>query len=231
MEKVTLKGSAMMSPVPAALVSCGTEDEKNLITVAWTGIINSQPPMTYISVRKSRFSHHIIEKTGEFVINLTTEDLARATDWCGVKSGRDFDKFKETGLTAGSCEEVGCPLVKEAPVNLECVVKEIKEFPSHDMFIAEIVKVHVSENLFDEDGRIRLDGAGMLAYCHGEYFGLKKHPIGKFGFSVMKPKTRKRLEKQRREKAVSGRHRKTRCGDGRENRSPEKSRKKSKTER
>ena len=182
MEKVTLKGSAMMAPLPAAMVSCGNGEESNIITVAWTGIINSQPPMTYVSVRKSRHSHHIIEETGEFVINLTTEDLAGVTDWCGVKSGRDLDKFAETGLTPGKCDEVKCPLVKEAPVNLECRVTEVKEFPSHDMFIAEIIKIHVDEGLFDEDGRIRLDRAGMLAYCHGEYFGLKKSSIGRFGF-------------------------------------------------
>ncbi len=198
MDKVSLKGSAMMAPVPAALVSCGTDGEENLITIAWTGIINSQPPMTYISVRKSRHSHAIIEKNGEFVVNLTTEGMARVTDWCGVKSGRDVDKFKETGLTPGKCDVVGCPLVQEAPVNLECVVKEIKELPSHDMFIAEIVKIHADRDMFDEDGRIRLDTAGMLAYCHGEYFGLKRQSIGRFGFSVMKPKTKKRLEKQRR---------------------------------
>lgn len=195
----------MMAPLPAAMVSCGNGDESNIITVAWTGIVNSQPPMTYVSVRKSRHSHHMIKETGEFVINLTTEELARATDWCGVKSGRDFDKFKELGLTKGMCDEVKCPLIKEAPVNLECRVTEVREFPSHDMFIAEILKIHVDESLFDDDGRIRLDKAGMLAYCHGEYFGIKKNPLGRFGFSVMKPKTKKRIAKQQREKAVRDR--------------------------
>ena len=213
----------MMAPLPAALVSCGNEDEKNLITIAWTGIVNSQPPMTYISVRKSRYSHDIIEKTGEFVINLTTEDMAEATDWCGVKSGRDFDKFRETGFTPGKCEEVKCPLVEEAPVNLECRVKEVREYPSHDMFIAEIVKVHVNKDLFDEEGRIRLDSAGMLAYCHGEYFGIKKNPLGKFGFSVMKPKTKKRLAKEKREKI-----RRDRRGEGKKSPAPDKSKKKPK---
>ncbi len=223
MEKVTLKGSAMMAPLPAAMVSCGNGEESNIITVAWTGIINSQPPMTYVSVRKSRHSHHINEETGEFVINLTTEDLAGVTDWCGVKSGRDLDKFAETGLTPGKCDEVKCPLVKEAPVNLECRVTEVKEFPSHDMFIAEIIKIHVDEGLFDEDGRIRLDRAGMLAYCHGEYFGLKKSSIGRFGFSVMKPKTKKRIAKQQREKAKRNRR-----GEGKAGPALDKSKKKPK---
>lgn len=197
MEKEILKGSAMLAPVPAVIVSCGDEEKSNLITIGWTGIVNSQPPMTYISVRKERYSHYIIEETGEFVINLTTEKMAHATDWCGVRSGRDYDKFKETGLTPGKCEVVKCPLISESPVNLECVVREKRELGSHDMFLAEIVRVHASKDIFDDKGRIRLDRAGMLAYCHGEYFGLKRQALGRFGFSVMKPKTRKRLAKQK----------------------------------
>lgn len=199
MSKIKFKPAAMLNPVPAVMVSCGESDEKNIITVAWTGIVNSQPPMTYVSVRKERFSHHIIKESGEFVINLVTEDLAFATDYCGVKSGRDVDKFKEMKLTPVRGEKVNCPAIEESPVNIECRVREIHEYGSHDMFVADIVNVKVNDELLDEKGRIRLDLAGLVAYNHGEYFGLKRTPIGKFGYSVMKPKTRKRLEGQRRQ--------------------------------
>ena len=200
MPKRKLKPAAMLNPVPAVMVSCGQGAEKNIITVAWTGIVNSNPPMAYISVRKSRFSHELIRKSGEFVINLTTETLSRAVDFCGVKSGRDVDKWKETGLTAKRAEKVRCPLIEESPVNLECRVSEIREYPSHDMFIAEILQVHVDESLFDEKGRIALDEAGLLCYSHGEYFGVKKKPVGRFGFSVVKAKTRKRINRENWEK-------------------------------
>lgn len=199
MAKVTMKPGTMLNPVPAVMVSCGNKDEQNIITIAWTGIINSEPPMTYVSVRKSRHSHHLISESGEFVINLTTEALAKATDFCGVKSGRDMDKYKMTGLTQEDAEIVSCKMIKESPVNLECKVVEVKEYPSHDMFIAEIVKVHADEKYFDENGRICLDRAGMLCYNHGEYFGLKRAPIGKFGFSIMKPKTRKKINRKKQE--------------------------------
>lgn len=193
MKKITLKPGTLLSPVPAVMVTCGSGAEKNIITIAWTGIINSQPPMTYISVRKSRHSHGIISREREFVINLTTESIARATDWCGVKSGADVDKFKETGLTPVPASEVGCPMIGESPVNLECRVVEVHEYPTHDMFVAEIIKVHVSADIMEKDGRIALERAGLLAYIHGHYFGVKKEPIGRFGFSVMKKKTKKRL--------------------------------------
>lgn len=199
MTKRAMKPGTMLNPLPVVMVSCGNDSEKNIITIAWTGIINSEPPITYVSVRKSRHSHQLINESGEFVINLTTENLAKVTDFCGVKSGRDLDKFKETGLHAEKAEIVSCPMICESPVNLECKVIEVKEYPSHDMFIAEIVKVHADEKLFDEKGRICLDEAGMLSYSHGEYFGLKRQPLGKFGYSIMKPKTRKRIN---REKAV-----------------------------
>lgn len=197
MAKVSMKPGTMLNPVPAVMVTCGNDEEKNIITIAWTGIINSEPPITYVSVRKSRHSHHLIEESGEYVINLTTEELAKATDFCGVKSGRDLDKFRETGLTPEAAEIVSCPMIKESPVNLECKVLEVKEYPTHDMFIAEIVKVHADEKYFDEKGRICLDQAGMLSYNHGEYFGLKRNPIGKFGYSIMKPKTRKRINREK----------------------------------
>lgn len=198
MKKLNFKPGTMLNPVPAVMVSCGNEKENNIITVAWTGIVNSNPPMTYVSVRKERYSHHIIQETGEFVINLCTEDLTFATDYCGVRSGKDVDKFKEQHLTAAPAEKVSCPVIEQSPVNLECVVKEIHEYGSHDMFVAEIVNVQADETLLDENGRIRLDRAGLVAYNHGEYFGLKKQPIGKFGYSVMKKKTRKRLAGEKR---------------------------------
>jgi len=203
MAKREFKPGTMLNPVPAVMVSCGDENEKNIITIAWTGIVNTNPPMTYVSVRKERHSHDIIKRTGEFVINLTTEELAFATDYCGVRSGRDVDKFKEQNLTATESKVVSCPSIGESPVNIECRVTEIKELGSHDMFLAEIVSVSVDESLMDENDRLCLDEAGLIAYNHGHYFALKKKEIGKFGYSVMKPKTKKRLEAEKRKKRHS----------------------------
>lgn len=200
MAKIEFKPGTMLNPVPAVMVSCGDGEIKNIITIAWTGIINSQPPMTYISVRKERYSHDIIKKTGEFVINLTTEKLAFATDYCGVRSGRDVDKFKTQNLTAMASKVVNCPSIGESPVNIECKVTEIKELGSHDMFMAKIVGVSVEEELMDSSGRLCLDEAGLIAYNHGHYFPLAKSELGRFGYSVMKPKTKKRLAAQRRRK-------------------------------
>ena len=202
MEKVSLKPGTLLCPTAAVMVTCGQGEEKNIITIGWTGIINTQPPITYVSVRKSRHSHALISKEKEFVINLTTESLAFATDYCGVKSGKDIDKFKEMKLTPIPAEIVSCSMIGESPVNLECKVLEVKEYPTHDMFIAEIVKIHVDKSVMEEDGRIALDKAGMLAYVHGEYFGLKKAPIGRFGFSVMKKKTKKRINKEKHQKRI-----------------------------
>ena len=201
--KRSFKPGTLLSPVPAVMVSCGEGENKNIKTIGWTGIINSDPPITYISVRKSRHSHHIIEETGEFVINLTTEKLAYATDYCGVKSGRDVDKFKELNLTPETGEKVRCPMITQCPVNLECRVMEVKSYPTHDMVIAEIVAVHADDEIIDEKGKIDISLAGLLAYVHGEYYGLKKISIGRFGFSVMKPKTRKRINRQKHEERVS----------------------------
>ena len=187
------------------MVTCADGESSNIITIAWTGIINSDPPMTYVSVRKERYSHRLIKESGEFVINLTTEELAKATDFCGVRSGRNIDKAAETGLSFVPAEIVGCPMISESPVNIECRVTEIKELGSHDMFMAEIVKVHADEKLFDENGRLCLEKAGLISYSHGEYFGLKKNPIGKFGFSVMKAKTRKRINREKAAKQKSRR--------------------------
>ncbi|MBQ1690436.1 MAG: flavin reductase family protein [Firmicutes bacterium] len=209
--KQEFKGSEMLSPVPAVMASLGEGDEANIITIAWTGIINSRPPMTYISVRKERHSHDILMKTGEFVINLTTEAILKQTDWCGVRSGRDFDKWKETGLTKEPASVVKCPMIAESPVNLECRVTEVKELGSHDMFMAEIVKVHVDDSIIDEDGHFDVVRAGLLAYIHGHYYTVNRKPLGRFGFSVMKPKTKKRLQKEAHEKRVEA-NRKKRMG-------------------
>ena len=208
MAKTVFKPGTMLNPVPAVMVSCGDDTVNNIITIAWTGIINSDPPITYVSVRKSRYSHDIIERTGEFVINLTTEKLAFAADYCGVRSGRDVDKFKEMKLTAAESKEVSCPSIEESPVNIECRVMEMKEYPTHDMFIAEIVSVSVDDSLMDETGKLCLDEAGLVAYNHGHYFALQKKEIGRFGYSVMKPKTRKRIEAEKRRN--SGRKRRRR---------------------
>ena len=199
MEKVTFKPGTMLNPVPVVMVSCGSQpSEQNIITIAWTGIINSEPPMTYISVRKSRHSHALIKSSKEFVINLCTEELAFATDYCGVKSGRDVNKFKEQKLTAIPAEIVSCPMIDEAPVNLECKVTQIIELPSHDMFLAEIVKVHADKKIINPSGKILLEEAQLICYNHGEYFGIKRKPLGKFGYSIMKQKTKKRLNSQKR---------------------------------
>ena len=209
MSKVTFKPGTMLNPVPVVMVSCGsTEADYNIITVAWTGIVNSEPPMTYISVRKSRHSHAIIEKTGEFVINLCTEALAFQTDYCGVKSGREINKFAEQKLTPVPGEQVSCPMIQEAPVNLECRVREVHEYPSHDMFVADILAVHADESLFHENGKLELERAGLICYSHGEYFGLQKKPLGKFGYSIMKPKTKKRIAAEERKNRIASDERK-----------------------
>lgn len=204
MTKKIFKGGAMLNPLPVVMVSLG-KDNPNIITIAWTGIINSDPPMTYISVRPERFSYGILKQEEEFVINLCTEELVRATDYCGVRSGSRVDKFREMNLTPGKCEEVECPLIEESPVNLECRVTEVKPLGSHDMFMAEILKVHIDEELIDEKGRFMLEKAGLAAYLHGEYYGLGRKALGTFGFSVMKAKTKKRRNKEKYEKKRSGR--------------------------
>ena len=178
----------MLYPVPAVMVSCQRENEKpNIITVAWAGTICSDPVMLSISVRKERYSHRIISETKEFVVNLTTKDLCRATDYCGVRSGRDVDKFKEMNLTPQKSSKINAPAIAESPVNIECKVVNVIGLGSHDMFIAKVEAVHVDEKLLDDKGRLRLEDANLLAYSHGEYFELGEK-IGKFGFSVAKKK-------------------------------------------
>jgi len=178
----------MIYPLPAVLVSCGaTPEEYNMLTVAWTGTICSDPAMCYISVRPDRHSYDIIRRTGEFVINLTTEALARATDWCGVKSGKDVNKWREMGLTPVPATVVNAPLIEESPVSIECRVKQILPLGTHDMFIAEVVNVVVDEQYLDEKGKFDMVRAGLMAYSHGEYFTLGKS-LGHFGWSVRKKK-------------------------------------------
>lgn len=182
------KPGNMLYPVPAVMVSCAREGQKpNIITIAWAGTICSDPVMVSISVRKERYSHSIIKDTKEFVINLATKDLTFATDYCGVKSGRDCDKFSDMKLTAMKASKVSCPIIAESPVNLECKVKDIIELGSHDMFIAEVVAVDVTEDYMDEAGKFHLNDTDLMAYSHGEYFTLGEK-LGKFGYSVRKKK-------------------------------------------
>lgn len=190
MTKTIWKPGTMLYPLPPVMVTCGTLEKPNVLTVAWTGIINSDPAMTYISVRPSRHSHELIKSSKEFVINLTTAKMLKAADFCGVKSGKDIDKFKETGLTVLPCQKVKAPMIEQSPLSLECRVTEIKPLGSHDMFLAEILAVHVDDSLLDDKGRFELEKSGLIAFCHGAYYALGGK-LGTFGFSVEKKKTRK----------------------------------------
>lgn len=187
MAKVTWKPSTLLGPVPAVLVSCGSVEKPNALTIAWTGIINSDPPMTYISVRPERHSYPIIKKSGEFVINLVPRSLVRSADFCGVRTGAKMDKFKKLKLTAAPSETISAPIIDESPICLECKVVESKLFGTHEMFLAEITAVRVEEEYIDKDGRLRMDMCRLTAYCHGEYFDLGKK-LGSFGYSVKKKK-------------------------------------------
>ena len=191
MGKITWKGGTFVYPLPAVMVSCGDMKNSNIITVAWTGIINTNPAMCYISVRPERFSHELIKKNGEFVINLTTKELARATDWCGVKSGRDFDKFKEMGLTKEKATIVKSPMIAESPISVECKVDKIVPLGSHDMITAKIVAINVSDKFVNEKGAFDISKCDLMEYANGGYYPLGKK-IGQFGFSVMKKSTKKK---------------------------------------
>lgn len=192
MGKQYWKPGNMLYPVPAVMVSCRRGEEKpNIITVAWSGTVNTDKPMLYISVRKSRYSYEIISETKEFVVNLVNKELAYATDYCGVRSGRDVDKFGEMKLTPLASQNIQAPGIAESPVNIECKVKEIIPLGSHDMFLAEVVGVTVDDKYMDEKGKFHLNDAGLVAYSHGEYFELGKK-IGKFGYSVQKPGKKKK---------------------------------------
>lgn len=192
MAKQHWKPGTMIYPIPAVMVSCGhAPEEYNIITIAWTGTINSKPPMCYISVRPERHSYDIIKRTGEFVINLTTEKLAKATDWCGVRSGSKYNKWEKMNLTPAPAKIVKAPIIAESPVNVECVVKDIIELGSHHMFTAEVVNVSVDDTYLDDSGKFSFAKANPLVYNHGHYFGLGDI-IGKFGWSVQKKKKKKK---------------------------------------
>lgn len=184
--KQSWKPGTMIYPLPAVIVTCGDSSRSNMLTVAWTGILSTNPPMCYISVRPERHSYPLIKEHMEFTINLTTESMARATDWVGVRSGRDYDKWAETALTPEPGEKVACPSIKESPLNIECRVKEIVSLGSHDMFIADIINLRADEALIDpETGRFDLGSAGLINYSHGNYYA-QGHHVGRFGWSVKK---------------------------------------------
>ncbi len=190
MARAIWKPGTFIYPIPAVLVTCGDMQNSNIMTVAWTGILNTNPAMCYISVRPERYSYQLIKEKGEFVINLTTQELAFATDWCGVRSGRDYDKFAEMHLTKEKAQFVKCPIIAESPVAVECKVVETKEYGSHHTFIAEILSIDADEKYIDEKGAFDISKCDLIAYCNGGYYSLNKR-IGKFGFSVQKKKGKK----------------------------------------
>ena len=197
MKKVNFKPGNMIYPLPAVMVSCGDMDHvSNILTVAWTGTLCTNPPMAYIAVRPERHSYPLIRESGEFVINLTTKALAKATDYCGVRSGRDVDKFAQMHLTPGKAEHLKyAPTVEESPVNIECRVTEVKELGTHHMFLAEVLGVTVDEAYMNENGRFELNSTGLVAYSHGTYFALGEE-LGTFGYSVRKKKPMKTAKKK-----------------------------------
>lgn len=187
MAKQRWKGGALLGPLPPVMVSCGDMESANIITIAWTGILSTIPPKTYISVRPSRHSYKIIKETGEFVINLTPASLIKTADFCGIYTGAKVNKFEKCGLHKQQASELSCPMIEESPLSIECRVTDIVPLGSHDMFIADIVAVNVDEDLIDKDGKLRLDKASLAAFAHGEYYELGKR-IGTFGFSARKKK-------------------------------------------
>ena len=199
MGKVSWKSGTFIYPIPAVMVSCGDMEKSNIITVAWTGILNTNPATVYISVRPTRYSYNIIKETKEFAINLTTTKLARATDWCGVKTGAKFDKFKEMNLHKEKAKFINCPLIKESPVSIECRVKEIKDLGSHHMFVAEVLSIDADDKYIDENGAFDISKCDLIAYANGGYYSLGRK-IGKFGYYVQKKKRRnssKSLDRKR----------------------------------
>lgn len=191
MSRKEWKSGTFIYPIPAVMVTSGNMEKSNIMTVAWTGIINTNPAMCYISVRPERYSYNLIKENGEFIINLTNEKLAYATDWCGVKSGKDYDKFKEMKLTKEKANHVKCPIIKESPVAIECKVKEIKELGSHHMIIAEVLSIDAGNEYIDENGAFDISKCNLIAYANGGYYSLNKK-IGKFGYSVQKKKKGKK---------------------------------------
>ena len=189
MAKLKWRGGALTSPVPPCMVSCGTMEKSNIITVAWTGITNTVPPKTYISVRPSRHSYNIIKESGEFAVNLTSVELVKKADYCGVYTGAKVDKFAKCGLTKEEASEISCPIIAESPLSLECRVTDVIELGSHHMFLADIVAIDVDEALLDQKGKLCLEKANLCAFAHGEYFSLGEK-LGYFGFSTKKKKKR-----------------------------------------
>ena len=190
MAKVQWKGSTLLGPLPPVMVSCGTMEESNIITVAWTGILNTHPAKTYVSIRPQRHSYKIIKERGEFTLNLTPACLIRAADYCGMYTGAKVDKFAKCNLTKEEGYEVSCPSIAECPLSLECRVTDVVPLGTHDMFVADIVAVRADEALLDETGKLCMERADLAAFAHGEYFSLGKK-IGKFGFSAVKKKKKR----------------------------------------
>ncbi|GFI62491.1 flavoredoxin [Clostridiales bacterium] len=202
MSKVVWQPGTVLYPLPAVMVSCGTSENPNIITVAWCGTLCTSPAMVYISIRPERHSYGLIEENGEFVINLTTEELARSVDYCGVKSGRDVNKFADCGLTPSKSVKVKAPSIEESPVNIECKVDSvIKTGGTHDIFIAKVVSVSASEKYFDDRGKFHFESTKPICYSHGEYYGLGK-ALGNFGFSVRKNKLKVKNNKGKKKKRV-----------------------------
>lgn len=196
-EKIKWRGGALLAPVPPVMVTCGTIEQPNTITIAWTGLMNTIPPKTYISVRPSRYSHPMIQEQKAFVINLTTESLVRAADFCGCRSGRDINKAEACGFTLVPSDTTNVPLIAESPVNLECTVTDIVSLGSHDMFLADITAVNVTADYVNADGKLEIAKCGLAAYAHGSYFALGKQ-LGTFGFSVRKKKKKHKPDKRAR---------------------------------
>ena len=187
MAKRSLKGGALLAPLPPTMVSCGDMGNSNIITIGWTGILNTIPPKTYISVRPTRHSYEIIKEKGEFVINLTPSNLVKEADYCGIYTGKKVNKFEKCKLTKVKGTQVDAPMIEECPISIECKVTDIIPLGSHDMFMADIVAINVNEELFDKEGKMHFEKANLISYMHGEYFELGKK-IGKFGFSTAKKK-------------------------------------------
>ena len=187
MAKRTLKSGALLAPLPPTMVTCGNMENSNIITIGWTGILNTIPPKTYISVRPTRHSYNIIKESGEFVINLTPSQLVKEADYCGIYTGKKVDKFEKCKLTKSPATQVSCPVIEECPISIECRVTEVVSLGSHDMFMADILCINVDEELFDKEGKMHFEKANLIAYAHGEYYELGKK-IGKFGFSTNKKK-------------------------------------------
>lgn len=198
MEKVQWKGGTLLSPVPAVLVSCGTMEKPTALTIAWTGITCSDPPRTYISVRRERNSYDIIKESGEFVINMMPSSYVRQVDYCGIKSGKNEDKLAKMKLLPQECTNISAPQIAQSPISLECRVFDVIPLGSHDMFMADILSVNINKDLLDERGRLKIEQAGLMTYAHGTYFALGKK-IGSFGFSV-KPKRAKNPKQSKKKK-------------------------------